>query len=792
MLSTSLLHPPRSYPLQRNASLLRASARPAIMPPKKLSISQIRAESRVRSHDPDLNRSSSSTSYRRSTGSSSNRAVASSSSSPRGSTSKAGPSSRRPKRPVQPKQSARILHILEDDIEETRVQNLFAPDPRTQRQNVSYRPLTLTQQARRDGAAFRLPSLSSMCASVVASCFDALLPSRDHFEAAAGPSSSSSNTKSIRNSRTLSKASTARKRSRARAFGAAPDSDEDQQDYVPSDDDTSAPRSSRSTRSRRDGSRAASSTAAIANGSSQLLAGWTTSELHYLTRKTSEQLKLLSPAASFLLFRALIEQAPQHLTKTVVSTYFLPPVLGDSTAPSSLSTAAARTHVWLPASMPLLSQDKSAASFLVAHLTNALTSARGLRPSILSEAAAEDLPLATLPSRLVLSQPASFALRSLQLHGLTRLQDGTLARFFEAAVPSAQYETILKLDTISLKGCISVGDRTVSAICRSTGTTLRYLNLDFTDVTADSVASTMKHVPDLHTLKLGYNENLTDKTLQVALEAPSEGAELPFSKLRNLRLRQCAQVSDQGVACFLKYAARTLEKLDISGTLVGGTNPHQPDLTLLLMGLFPLGVPAEPDPTAPLRKLNLLDTNVDYFTLRTIINHSPNVHTLLLKQMPSPVSRDGMIMFLEQLATNTVSWRDRPWTRLHLKVLDVGDSFADLFPDLLVIYPRLTVESLKTSMSQAAFFHEVPHRIQPDSCRVQHLKLPDAKMSDHAWTFLPLISTLRSLDLSNTAVPEDVVKRTIGNNPFLELIDLSHCKQMRISTRRNAFDLVDE
>ncbi len=248
-----------------------------------------------------------------------------------------------------------------------------------------------------------------MCCSVIASCFDALLPSRDQFEAASG-SNAPATSKVIRNSHITSKASAQRKRSRARAFGAAPESDEDQKDYVPSDDEAAAgARSSRSTRSRRDTSSTAK--ASSAPTSSQLLAGWTTTELHYLTRKTSEQLKMLSPATSFLLFRALVEHAPQYLTKIVISNYFLPHILssahpasaGSSHLRSSSSSHAARSTVWLPASIPLLSHDKSAASFLVAHLTQALTSVKEHHPSSLSQAVTDDMPLARLPSRLMLA-----------------------------------------------------------------------------------------------------------------------------------------------------------------------------------------------------------------------------------------------------------------------------------------------------------------------------------------------------------------------------------------------------
>lgn len=698
------------------------------MPPKKLTISRIRSESRVRSHDPDLNRSSSSSSFSRRSNNASGsgrpsqryRAVASfSSSSPSTSRNVAASGSRRVKRPPQPKTSARISYILQDDIEETRVQNLFAPDTRTQRQNVSYRPLTLSQKARRDGSAFQLPSLGSMCCSVIASCFDALLPSQHQFEAAAA-TSTTDRRKVIRNSHTLNKAANTRKRSRARAFGAAPNSDDDdQKDYVPSDDDASTSRNaSRSTRSRRNGSTSNASSADGAGGSSQLLAGWTTSELHYLTRKTSEQLKLLSPAASFLLFRTLSEHAPQFLTKTVVGSYFLPTISPEPTSShAQTATTAARTHVWLPASLPLLAHDKSAASNLVGHLHKALVSSLTPQSSILSQSAAEDMPLAALPSRLVSSPPAYFALRSLQLHGLTRLQDGSIARFFEAAVPPdtaskqpAPQDYILRLDTISLRGCIAVSDRTVTAICRSTGPSLQYLNLDFTDVTADSITMIMMSAPNLKTLKVGYNDNISDKTLQVALQAPYCGS-LPFSKLVNLRLRQCSQVGDVGVASFLKYTYKTLEVLDISGTGVGGTNPHSPDFNILLMSLFPSGLPdlsSEAEEGArrssrssdmlALKKLNLLDTNLDFDSLIKIVDRAPQLNALLLRQMPSRTTHDRMINLLEKLVAPSPGWQSRPWERLHLRILDVGDEFADLFPQLLAIFPvRIAQVSLEAS-----------------------------------------------------------------------------------------------
>jgi hypothetical protein len=656
------------------------------MPPKKLSIARIRAESTLRSDDPDLNRRCPSPSSSSRASQRYRSAAASASSAGR---SHARASSSRSKRPPQPKLSARILQIHDDDIQETRVQNRFAPDPRTQRQNVSYRPLSLTKQAQRDGAAFQLPTLASMCSTVIATCFDALLPSRNNFDAAAGATTPRV---AIRNAHSQTKAAAGRKRSRARAFGAAPDSDDDQQDYVPSDaEDGTAPAGSRSTRSR---GRSSNAQTAADGGTSRLLAGWTTSELHYLTRRTSEQLKMLSAAASFLLFRALVEHAPQYLTKTVVADYFLPPVFEGSRAAGT--GTAVRTHVWLPASIPLLSHDKHAAAFLVNHLTSALTSASQSRQtdrSTLSQSVAEEMPLALLPPRRGLVQPAPFALRSLQLHGLTRLQDATLARFFEAAVPShsQRTQTVLRLETVSLRGCIAIGDQTVAAMCRATGATLRYLNLDYTDVTADSVNAVMRMAPDLHTLKLGYNENLSDKTLSGALQAPMSG-EIPFGKLVNLRLRQCAQVGDVGVACFLKYIHRTIEVLDVSGTGVGGANPHSPDMSIVVMSFFPTGMEAQ----LALKKINLLDTNVDFDAVGQLMERAEGMETVLVRQMPSRSTRDGFIQMLESMIQprHSGGWNAGRSRKLHVRVVDVADEFADVFPHLLQVFPVSSPRSI--------------------------------------------------------------------------------------------------
>ena len=63
--------------------------------------------------------------------------------------------------------------------------------------------------------------------------------------------------------------------------------------------------------------------------------------------------------------------------------------------------------------------------------------------------------------------------------------------------------------------------------------------------------------------------------------------------------------------------------------------------------------------------------------------------TLLIHQTPSRTTRDETIALLEKLtsAPRDGGWGNRLWKRLHFKILDVGDEFADLFPRLLPIFP---------------------------------------------------------------------------------------------------------
>ncbi|SAM83497.1 uncharacterized protein UBRO_20770 [Ustilago bromivora] len=124
--------------------------------------------------------------------------------------------------------------------------------------------------------------------------------------------------------------------------------------------------------------------------------------------------------------------------------------------------------------------------------------------------------------------------------------------------------------------------------------------------------------------------------------------------------------------------------------------------------------------------------------------------TLLIHQTPSRTTRDETIDLLEKLtsAPRDGGWGNRLWKRLHFKILDVGDEFADLFPRLLSIFP-----SLKSSQFLTNLFFLEPDHIDPSSTIVQHLNLPDARLSERAWQFLPPITTLRTLDVSNAAVP---------------------------------------
>ena len=450
----------------------------------------------------------------------------------------------------KPKPSARRAQIQASEQFELEIQHRYSPPPYTN--NLSTRTLSLTEQrnkAKNLSSSFRLPSLADLALLVVAKNFGSesfpvkeslsllLNPASDHRSSRLSRASGGSTT-----SRGASKSTRTRTRTRpkARAFGADPDPDDsDEADYVPSDHDTGKSK-------KKD---AAKSTASKPERLKTIKA---------FADFNSDTLNTLPSALSFRLFQALCQLAPNQLTRPIISQYFLP---------SSNSTA--RDHILLPASLPAFSINASE------------DQPRDAQP--LNQVA---ILLASLTSRL--AQPTRnprmgidanvFALKSLQLHGLTRLESGTLNRLF--SLPH------LRLELVSLKGCALIDDSAIQTMCKATCSCLQYLNLECTDITPESLRFIMQDARDLRVLKLGDNFGFSDQTVPKIVDSVSTAAArqdppyVPFSSLKRLRLRH-TQVGDLALASILKLCGRNLEGIDVSYTEVGSGA----DLNVLGFGL---------------------------------------------------------------------------------------------------------------------------------------------------------------------------------------------------------------
>lgn len=66
--------------------------------------------------------------------------------------------------------------------------------------------------------------------------------------------------------------------------------------------------------------------------------------------------------------------------------------------------------------------------------------------------------------------------------------------------------------------------------------------------------------------------------------------------------------------------------------------------------------------------------------------------------------------------------------------------------------PLLLTQKLRLGPLDSPFFDKSIEYTVPADCKVQHLWLRSARLGDK-WKFLPEITTLRTLDLTNSDVP---------------------------------------
>lgn len=245
------------------------------------------------------------------------------------------PSGIKRKRP-QAKPSARYQRILEDEAYEAEIQQTYAPPPA---HNLSTRTLPLHVRRQREDYE-GLPGLRTMCLQVASRNFlTHVLPSQETFDMAKDADS-----KKRPAARTSVKEKTGKRRIVSRGIGGRPIFDEETsagKDYVPSDEEDDEVGSSNigiaATRKRAAGSRSSRSAGSDVTA---VLAQTTKAELAEISKANHEILKHLPDDQMNKLLQLLRLHCPQALTRQTLTTYFV----------------NGRSNVELDASMVLLAE----------------------------------------------------------------------------------------------------------------------------------------------------------------------------------------------------------------------------------------------------------------------------------------------------------------------------------------------------------------------------------------------------------------------------------------------------
>lgn len=518
-------------------------------------------------------------------------------------------------------------------------------------------------------------------------------------------------------------------------------------------------------------------------------------------------LKHLPPALVNDLFDAVCLYSPMSLTKDVLATYFLPHVApekargtaGAEVPPLPLD-ARVRLRIFFPASLPLFSQDPKTAALLLSVLAGAL---------------------ALSPSAARLTAP----IESLDLHGLTRLQNASLVRLIRAppSVPNA-LPTPWHLRRVTLPGCVAIGDAAVTALVRASGATLEHVDLAMTSVSTASVREIGAACARLRVLRVAWCENFTESTFSEAVStcvaecAHATPARIPFQRLEEVDVAHTS-VGDVAIGGLLRLCGTQLRALDVGYTGVGEGG----SLDMLCLGL---GLAGDGTPGA---------TRLEHIGLAGLCLHSASLVSLLTRLLlPGgalcSVDVDDCVEYARRQQTNLPGRQGVTGATLHTLVAHVADAAhrrgvpfrrfsargdkrraavpghwalrgapsATLGTTLFRLLTRCEVRGWLTQyvalngLQLDAYDLTEPHE---GPSRVRTLHLAGTGLRDDALDALaPWTGALEALYLDDTQITRtcrahaaEALDRLVDRNPRLALVSLSQCRGIPVRERRGFF-----
>lgn len=511
----------------------------------------------------------------------------------------------------------------------------------------------------------------------------------------------------------------------------------------------------------------------------------TLAELYAASVRNKEVLRVLPPQLSDELFRQVCLASPLALTKEVLAMYFLPYVGANS--------VRVRPGIFLPASLPLFSNDYKAAPLL----------------------------LATLAGQLSLSKSASVvtrAIRALDLHGHTRMQSGALTRLLQAPSPKSRSDASAappprtipqkrpavavpvslcppnwSLERVTLCGCLAIGDDAIHALVRASGHSLLEIDLSTTSVSPAAVGIIGAHVPKIRRLSVGACEGFTDELLLKAVgDAMSHAAAaswIPFQHLVDLDVSRTS-AGDVGVGSILRLCGSHLRALDVGYTRVG----EHGSLDMLRMGLG----------HTSLERLGLSGLVLHATALVSFVREQKNVRTLALDDMVEYVRRQESSLSGRVGLTGMALYAIAHAVGPSLECISVrGDKRqcapgkwalpADWLPPLYGLGDALSTLFCSVAHVDLAGLElrarDLVATPPPPASRVTHLKLASTNISDECLLHLvPWTGRLEALYLDDTPVTCEALDTLVAANPALSLLSLSHCRGIPVRERRRFFD----
>ena len=150
--------------------------------------------------------------------------------------------------------------------------------------------------------------------------------------------------------------------------------------------------------------------------------------------------------------------------------------------------------------------------------------------------------------------------------------------------------TLPCLEKLCVSACYNITDKGLLQIFQLCGSTLRFLDINQTNITGENLSEYKGTLPSLEILNLYYCRHLTDKGLLQILQLCGStlksldisgtritGKNLSEYKgtllcLENLNMSSCEQITNNGLLQILQLCGSTLRSLNISGTNMTGEN----------------------------------------------------------------------------------------------------------------------------------------------------------------------------------------------------------------------------